>query len=268
MAYFHSSFGKVYYELHPKEGFPTLVFIGGLTQSTMSWAGLIQELKTDFQCLTLDLIFQGQSEEFSEYLTFEQHAEVVHQLCENLEIKQFIPVGISYGGAVAMRLMNLCPDQIPKAILISTFAHKTQHFNAVGESWMIALQKGGYETFADILMPWALGKSYYEKPIIPIEVLKQLRQNFPMSVSRLQKLVMATALSEDYRENLQNFKNPVLLIYGNEDLITTPEMGLEIFKSLPQAEWVLLSKRGHTLNLEAVPELVNTIKTFLSRQNN
>jgi 3-oxoadipate enol-lactonase len=79
---------------------------------------------------------------------------------------------------------------------------------------------------------------------------------------------MATALSEDYRENLQNFKNPVLLIYGNEDLITTPEMGLEIFKSLPQAEWVLLSKRGHTLNLEAVPELVNTIKTFLSRQNN
>ncbi len=260
MPFFQSVYGKVYYELHTNPSRPTLVFIGGLTQSTMSWTGVIAGLKNDFQCLTLDLIFQGQSDEYSEYLTFEQHAEVVHELCLSLNLLNYTPVGISYGGAVAMRLMTHYNSHIPKSVLISTFAHKPKHFEAIGESWLAALQKGGYEMFSEVLMPWALGKSYYENPLIPLEVLKQLRQNFPMSVSRLQKLVMATAVSQDYRDNLKTFKNPVLLIFGEEDLITTPEMGQEIFKNLPTAKWVLIAKKGHTLNLEAVQELVNEIK--------
>jgi pimeloyl-ACP methyl ester carboxylesterase len=266
MSYFKSSYGNVYFEYYENESNTTLVFIGGLTQTTLSWAAVINELKNDFQCLVLDLIFQGQSEEYKEFLTFEQHAEVVHELCKYLNIKEYIPVGISYGGAVAMRLMVKYQEVIPHAVLISTFAHKPRHFEAIGESWMVALEKGGYETFADILMPWALGKSYYEKPIIPIEILKQIRQNFPMSVSRLQKLVMATATSNDYRDQLKNYKNPVLVVFGEEDLITTPEMGQEIFRNLVQAEWVLLKNRGHTLNLEAPNELVSSIRDFLKMQ--
>lgn len=262
MAYFQSVLGKVYYEFYSNPDQPTLVFIGGLTQSTMSWMGVIAGLKNDFQCLTLDLIFQGQSDEYSEFLTFEQHAEIVHDLCQSLDIGNYVPVGISYGGAVAMRLMVNYPEYIPKSVLISTFAHKPKHFEAIGASWLGVLEKGGYEMFSEVLMPWALGKSYYEKPLIPLETLKQLRQNFPMSVSRLQKLVMATALSQDYRSELQKFKKPVLLIFGEEDLITTPEMGQEIFKNLTSAKWVLLSRKGHTLNLEAVQELVNEIKVF------
>lgn len=263
MPHFQSVYGKIYYEFHINPDKPTLIFIGGLTQSTMSWTGVIAGLKNDFQCLALDLIFQGQSDEYSEYLTFEQHADVVHELCLSLKIEKYIPVGISYGGAVAMRLMTHYAEFIPKSVLISTFAHKPKHFEAIGESWLLALQKGGYELFSEVLMPWALGKSYYEKPVIPLEILKQLRQSFPMSVSRLQKLVMATALSQDYREELKKFKNPVLVIFGEEDLITTPEMGQEIFKSLPTAKWVLISKKGHTLNLEAVQELINEIKNFV-----
>lgn len=263
MPYFQSVYGKVYYELHTNSNHPTLVFIGGLTQSTMAWTGVIAGLKNEFQCLALDLIFQGQSEEYTDYLTFEQHAEVVHELCHSLNIDTYIPVGISYGGAVAMRLMTHYSSHIPKSVLISTFAHKPKHFEAIGESWLLALQKGGYEHFSEVLMPWALGKSYYENPLIPLETLKQLRQNFPMSISRLQKLVMATAVSQDYRKELQKFNKPVLLIFGEEDLITTPEMGQEIFKNLPITKWILIAKKGHTLNLEAVPELIREIQNFM-----
>ncbi len=265
MPFFQSSYGNVYYEYHENSQLnTTLVFIGGLTQSTMSWTGVVAGLKKDFSCLTLDLIFQGQSDEYSEYLTFEQHAQVVHELCQFLGLQEYIPVGISYGGAVAMRMMYHYTNFIPKSVLISTFAHKPKHFEAVGESWLIALQKGGYELFSDILTPWALGKSYYENPVIPIETLKELRKNFPISVSRLQKLAMATAVSGDYRNPLKSFHKPVLAIFGEEDLITTPEIGKEIVKNLSYAKWILIPEKGHTLNLEAVNDLVYYIKDFLS----
>lgn len=264
MPYFPSSFGKIYFEYYPLAGKPCLVFLNGLTQSTANWFGLKTLLEPSYSILVLDLIFQGQSEEYERYLSFEEHAQVVQELLGHLELERVGLVGISYGGAVAMRFAVNYPQMLSHLVLISTFAHKTKHFDAMGASWAKALELGGYEHFSDILLPWALGKSYYENPLIPIETLTMLRKQFPLAPRRIFQLMQATYHSEDYRPQLKSIQTPTLVIQGSEDIITTPAMGQAIVQSIPKAEWVLLEGYGHTLNLEAVPLLAQHIQRFVS----
>lgn len=264
MPYFPSSFGKVYFEYYPKAESPCLVFLNGLTQSTANWLGLKPLLEPNYSILLLDLIFQGLSEENERYLSFEEHAQVIWELLENLQLQSVGLVGISYGGAVAMRFAVNYPQMLSHLVLISTFAHKTKHFDAMGASWAKALEIGGYEHFSDILLPWALGKSYYTNPLIPIDTLVLLRKQFPLAPQRILQLMQATYHSGDYRPQLKNIQTPTLVIQGSEDIVTPPEMGQAIVKAIPQAAWVLLEGYGHTLNLEAVPLLAQHIQRFVS----
>ncbi len=91
-----------------------------------------------------------------------------------------------------------------------------------------------------------------------------MRISNDLSIDRLAKLMTATAISEDFRPNLQEIQIPTLVICGEEDILCTPEMHQEIVKAMPNAIYKEIPNVGHTLNLEAIPQTVELIKAFLA----
>jgi 3-oxoadipate enol-lactonase len=259
---------EMYYEVQGKtDSGTTLVFLNGLSQSTASWLGIAPAFYAECRVVLLDFIFQGQSSKAEHFRTYDEHAADVYDLLKTInegpQKSKIILCGISYGSAITQHLIVNYPDFFAGAVLLSTFGHATEHFNAIGESWVSALNAGGYALMLEVMLPVVLGKSYFEKPLIPIATLKESRVGRNLDRESLLKLMKGTDVRGDYREQLKKVKVPVLVVQGEEDFLIPPDIAKEVADAIRDAEFVVLSKVGHTLNLEAIPQTIQLIKKFL-----
>lgn len=255
---------KLYYELHGKAGAEKwLVFLNGLAQSTQAWTLMLPFFEISFRIVLLDFVFQGRSDKDGEARDFERHASDVAGLMDSLGVEKIGLVGISYGSVVAQHFALDYPERVEKLVLLSAFAHKTAHFEAIEHSWLRALEAGGYPLLLDVMLPLALGENYFENPVISLETLKKARAEINDDPSAIRKLMEATRRRGDYREELKRIKSPTLVVHGERDLLFPLHIGKAVADSIPGSRFEVVPGAGHTLNLEAAPETSALINEFL-----
>lgn len=240
----------------------TIVFLNGLSQSTISWLLTTPAFKADYQIVLIDFIFQGQSDKTGEWRSFDQHARDVVSVLDELQLKKVILTGLSYGSMVAQHFAVLFPQRLEKLILLSTFAHKTPYFEAIELAWWRALELGGYPLMLDIMLPAVLSEEYFKNPLIPIELMKQARQEVNGEKEAMFKLMQATKQRGDYRKELNKITTPTLIIQGEKDLLLPVHMAVEVHKNIEKSVLKVIPGVGHTLNLEAIPQICAEIKAF------
>lgn len=255
---------NLYFEEHGnKQASQTLVFLNGLSQSTVAWLLTTPHFKDNYHIVLMDFIFQGQSDKVGEWRNFDQHALDVKSVLDTLNIDKAIIIGLSYGSLVAQHFAVNHPTKISKLILISTFAHKTPYYEAIELSWWRALEFGGYGLMLDIMLPSVLSENYFKNPLIPIDLMKQARQEANEDKQALFKLMRATKERGDFRPTLKNIHIPTLVIQGEKDLLFPVHMAQEVADNIPQSKLEVIKNAGHTLNLEAVPQMCALIKEFV-----
>ena len=240
----------------------TLVFLNGLSQTTIAWGFMLPQFEIKYRIVLLDFIFQGQSDKTGEMRDFDQHARDVLSVLDLLHLDKVSFIGLSYGSLVAQHLAVNHPKRINKLCLLSSFAHKTPYYEAIELSWRRALDFGGYSLMLDVMLPFVLSNSYFTHPIIPIDMMKAARKDFNDAAS-LHKLMDATHSRSDYREQLRNVKAPTLVIHGRQDTLFTVDLGRAVADHIPNSEFVVIENAGHTLNLEEVKLVSETILNFI-----
>ncbi len=254
----------VYYELKGnKQAKQTLVFLNGLTQSTLAWTLLVPYFEKKYKILLLDFIFQGQSSKDGEWRDFDQHAADIKAVLEKENIENPILVGLSYGSFVAQHFAVNYPNELTKLILISTVAHKNPYFEAIEQSWENALKIGGYNLLLDIMLPSVLSEAYFLNPLIPIDIMKESRKDLNPNPSALLKLMRATKERIDYRKDLQKIIVPTLVLQGEKDILLPVHTANEVHLNIKNSKFIVIPNAGHTLNLEHVPEVCKHINGFL-----
>jgi 3-oxoadipate enol-lactonase len=241
-----------------------LVFLNGLSQTTLAWGLLLPAFEKDYKIILCDFIFQGQSDKKGDWRTFDQHAEDISGLLKSISKKPSTIIGISYGSLVAQHLALNHPETIDKLILLSTFAHKTPYFEAIELAWMGALDSGGYPLLLDVMLPTVLGESYFNNPLIPLFNLKSSRAGINTDASALRKLMKATKERADFRQELQSVDKPPLIIHGEKDLLLPLHMARAVAQAIPGSRFEVIPGAGHTLNLEAAPQTTALILSFLN----
>lgn len=255
---------NLYYEIQGNlESKNAIVFLNGLTQSTLSWYFIQQFFKNDFKIVLLDFIFQGQSDKDGEWRDFDRHAEDTKFVLDKEKIQNPIMIGLSYGSLVAQHYAVNYPDSLKKLILMATFAHSTPYFEAIGLSWVRALETGGYNLLLDVMLPNVLSENYFNNPIIPIDMMKEARKGLNENTEAILKLMRATKERKDYRADLNKIAVPALIIHGEKDLLIPSHMANEVHKNIGGSKYIVIKNAGHTLNLEAVPEVCAHIKDFI-----
>ena len=255
---------NLYYEVHGNlESKKAIIFLNGLSQSTVAWYLMLPGFSTDYKVILCDLIFQGQSDKGGEMRDFDEHAADVFGLIEALNIEKISVAGLSYGSLVAQNMALSHPEKINKLILLSTFANKTAYTDAIGVAWSTALNFGGYAHMFDVMLPTILGESYFFNPLIPIDVLKSTKATTNTDPSALRKLMQATAERPDFRGKLKDVKVPTLVIQGEYDALFPVHMAKEVSDAIPGSKLEVVKDVGHTLNLEAVPQTIKLISDFI-----
>lgn len=257
---------NLYYEVQGNAtASETLVFINGLTQSTVAWYFFLPFFKDKYKIVLLDLIFQGQSDKAENWRDFDQHAADVKKILEQEKIIKANIIGLSYGSLVAQHFAVNHSAFVNKLILISTFAHKTPYYEAIELSWWRALEFGGYNLMLDIMLPSVLSENYFANPIIPIQMMKEARIDAQQSKQAIFHLMQATKERKDYRKDLEKITAPTLVIQGEKDLLLPVHLANEVHKHIKGSEFIVVSNAGHTLNLEHVPEVCGYVKRFLDK---
>jgi len=255
---------NLYYEIHGNEQVAeTIVFLNGLSQSTISWILTLPYFKADYKVVLMDFVFQGKSDKKGEWRSFDQHAQDLLALLDHLNIQKPVIAGLSYGSMVAQHFAVHFPGRLSKLLLMATFANKTPYYEAIELSWWRALELGGYNLMLDIMLPTVLSEGYFSKPLMPIDLMKQARQDAQADPQSLFKLMKATKERPDYRPELRKIKAPTLVIQGEKDMLLPVHLANEVAKAIPGAKLEIIPHAGHTLNLEAVPQMCALIKAFL-----
>lgn len=255
---------NLHYELHGNtHAKESIVFLNGLSQSTIAWSLTTPHFQDHYQIILVDFIFQGKSDKGGDWRNFDTHAQDIIALLDHLKIPKAIIVGLSYGSIVAQHLAVNFGHRISKLVLLATFAHKTPYYEAIELAWWRALEHGGYDLMLDIMLPSVLSETYFKNPLIPIDLMKQARQESNNDSQALFKLMRATKERQDYRPQLQNIKTPTLVIQGEKDLLLPVHLAEEVAKAIPNSILKIIPMAGHTLNLEAVPQMCHLIKDFL-----
>ncbi len=125
---------KINYHLDGESG-PVILILNGIMMSTASWADFVPVYtENNYRVLRVDFRDQGLSDSYPEDYRIDIHVEDIIKLMDQLELEQVIPVGISYGGMVAMLMAIKYPERIKSMVLANTVARVTPYLKAASQA--------------------------------------------------------------------------------------------------------------------------------------
>ena len=127
----------------------TLVLLHGFgADGTFGWSEQVPVLAKHFHLIIPDLLWFGESESSQRDFSVEHQSKAIKDLLAYLGVKQFDIAGISYGGIVALTLMSELPDQIKKAVIISSPGPIYTR-----EDYQAILDRFGVKSASEIVLP-------------------------------------------------------------------------------------------------------------------
>jgi pimeloyl-ACP methyl ester carboxylesterase len=248
---------------------PNLVLLHGLGASSFSWRHNLASLGRHFRVCALDLPAHGRSLALlnADYSV----TALVRGILDFLDRHSIAPAalaGNSLGGGLALLLAKEHPERFPALVLLAP---------------AVALRRIPYIFYplrlpllgvlaAALLGPWiippALRLAYHRRELITPEVVagyatpyRNLRRRLALgSLCRQLDLLPLNQVES----LLQSIRQPVCLIWGEQDRILPVRQAYWLKERLPQAGLHLLPGVGHAPQEETPAEVNKIIIAFLS----
>ena len=166
----------------------------------------------------------------------------------------FALAGLSMGGYVALAMMRQAPGRIAKLALLDTSARPDAPEQKAGREKYIAMAQAGKlnEAAAALKVNW-LHPSRQSDATLSL-ILRQMAADVgPEAFVRQQRAIMSR---QDSRPLLPKIACPTLVLVGDSDASTPPELAREIAGGISGSKLVVVPNCGHLSTLEQ-PEAVN-----------
>lgn len=228
---------RLFYRFDGPEGAPVVLFANSLGTDHTLWDSQVAALTArGLRVLRYDARGHGQSDAPDGEYRMDDLARDALVLLDRAGVETVRAVGLSMGGAIGLWLAANAPERIERLVLANTGA-------AFGdpEIWrqrMETVRAGGMAAVVDgVIQRW----------FTPGFVARA-----PDAVARIRAMLMATppqgyagccaALRDaDYRSLLARIAAPTLVIGGEHDAATPPELARELASSIAGARLVLLN---------------------------
>lgn len=248
---------------------PALVLLhGGGPGATgaSNYARNIEALAEHFRVIVPDLPGYGRSSKELEFSDpFGDLATAIRGLLDELGVDRAHLVGNSYGGAAALRLALDRPDKVDRLVLMgpggigTTRALPTKglttllgYYGGEGPSRAkLATFIREFLVYDGATVPEDLIELRYQASIQP-EVIASPPLRRPSGLGTLFKM----DLTRDRR--LASCEVPTLVVWGADDKVNRPSGGPLLARTMPQCDFVQLSRTGHWAQWERA-ELFNDL---------
>lgn len=175
-----------------------------------------------------------------------------------IELKGYTGInllGNSLGGHVALVHILKHPERIKSLILTGSSG---LFENGMGDSYP---KRGDYEYIKK-----KTEYTFYDPAMATKELVDEVYgiTNNRLTVIKIIALAKS-AIRNNLNEELNQIKQPTLLIWGNNDNITPPFVAHEFNKLIPNSELYFIDKCGHAPMMEVPGEFNKILEQFLSK---
>src|ERR1700728_505853 len=167
---------------------------------------------------------------------------------------RFALAGLSMGGYIAFEIIRQASDRVAKLALLDTGARPEVPERTAQRKPLMEMAKTG--RFADILdlqYPLLVHRSRHNDAALKASVRAQNEETGPEAYLRQQQAIITRP---DSRPTLGAIKCPTLVLVGDSDEATPPELAREMAAAIPEAQLVVVPECGHLSTIER-PQAVN-----------
>lgn len=265
-----------YYKTFGK-GEPLLIINGGPGMNSNGFESMAKTLSKNQKTIIYDQRGTGKSKLAklnANTISMQLMADDIESLRKHLKVEKWNILGHSFGGMLASYYATVYPNSIDKLILSSSGGVdlallKTPNLIEAGLNqsqkdslnyWNSKIEKGDTSYTARIGRGRAMAPAYvYDQKYAPI-----IAERLTQGNSKINGLLWndMQKMNFDCKAKLENFKNPVLIIQGKEDIISN-EIGEIAHKTLPNSKLILLEHSKHYGWLDAREKFFSDINSFL-----
>ena len=242
---------------------PWLTLSHSLACNLTMWEPQMQVLTKKFKVLRFDTRGHGASSAPEGAYTLEQMADDVHGLFAELGIKRTHWMGLSMGGMIGETYALKYPGVFQSMVLADTTSRRPPNAEQMwGERVRMAREQGMEALVEGTLSRW------FTEPY---------RQTHPQVMERIGNDIRSTpvagfagccdAISKiDVLDRLQEIDCPALVIVGDQDHGTPPEMARQIHAKLRGSELLIIPSAAHLSNVEQPVVFNQAVTRFLGKQ--
>ena len=167
---------------------------------------------------------------------------------------RFALAGLSMGGYIAITMLRLAPDRVAKLALLDTSARPDTAEQSAGREKLIAMaHEGRLDEVVEVLAPRFLHRNHEHDPAFKSLLHDMASDTGADAFVRQQKAIMSRP---DARPLLASIRCPTMVLVGDGDRLTPPDLSKEICAGIAESRLVVVPDCGHLSTVEQ-PAAVN-----------
>lgn len=229
---------EIYYKT-AGEGKPLLILHGWESKSD-NWIKVMELLSSKIKVIIPDLPGFGKSNKPPLPWTLDDYVSFVEEFKDHLGLEKFYLLGHSFGGAVAVKYA-LC-NKVNKLFLVAASCIRRK---TLKKKILFVVSKV-FKIFGFI--PY-LRKAFYRFFV----------KSDYLTAKGLMKKTYLNVIKEDLTGELKNIKDPVLIVWGENDTITPLKEAQIIKENIKGSKLVVIPSAGHDLERKTPEALAKKI---------
>lgn len=181
----------------------------------------------------------------------------VNKFIEYQDYQNVHLLGNSLGGHVAILNVLKQPERIKSLILTGSSG---LFENGMGDTYP---KRGDYDYIKK-----KTELTFYDPKIASKELVDEVYEIVNNRLKAIKIIALAkSAIRNNLGEDINQIKQPTLLIWGNNDAITPPFVGREFHRLIPNSELHFIDKCGHAPMMEVPEDFNRILHKFLTKLN-
>ncbi|MCW8804001.1 MAG: alpha/beta hydrolase [Ignavibacteriaceae bacterium] len=243
-----------------------IIFVHGFPYDHNMWQAQVDEITTDYLCVSYDIRGLGESPAGDGQFTMESFVDDLEKIIEELKLNKPILCGLSMGGYISLRAMERFQDKFAGLILCDTKSEADDNEGKLKRAAALKqINSGQFNSFIESFVLNCFGEKFVKENNVEYKkVVDRSKTNNPIGVKGC---LLAMVNRTDTTESLSKIKTPTLVICGSEDKLSPPDVMKSMADKIPKANFVLVEGSGHMTPIENPQEVNKAIKDFLSKNN-
>jgi len=253
---------ETYYKFNKYDENDPIIFIHGIGLNHEIWNEQIRYFKK-YNTIVYDLIGHGKTPLNKKQITMKDFTQQLLKLVDDLNINKFHLIGFSLGSLIARDFASSYNDRLNSLTIFGTVYKRSEDEKRqiTNRYEIIKLKKDIIKMRA--VQRWFTEKFLKKNPKIYKKIYSLLENTSHETWLKVYKLFVQ---HEDDDMKIKKITAKTLIVTGEKDIGSKPEMSKEISKLIQGSLCKIIKNGRHLCNIECAENFNLTLKEFIDKQ--
>jgi len=246
---------NTFYLLNQKKDAP-IVLVHGVGLNHTIWEPQIDAF--DNSVLAYDILGHGKTPLNKDNISFDNFSNQLIDLIDELKMKKIHLIGFSIGSLIARNFASKFNDRLESLTLLCSIFNRTEKQQQIVKD-RFELVKKSKSLSEQALKRWFTDDYLEKNPNTYNKISSILEQNNMENFLKVYELF----INHKDNEKFENIKTKTLVMTGEEDIGSTPEMSENLSKVINNSKVKIISKGKHLCSIECADDVNMSIRKHI-----